>query len=146
MRYSIFFSLVLISSFSQAQQFAGLWEGTYITADTSYWNTIKLDIKYKGAGNYEIKSFTKDKTMNGADSFMVCKMDYKILPGNSIVLYERAVFDSAGINDDACLQTMKLQLFMKHRICELAGDWYCSDENDKRRGYIRLTGKVCVVF
>jgi hypothetical protein len=146
MRFSILFTLLLTYSFSQAQQFAGTWEGAYITADTSFWNTIKLDIKYSGSNIYTIKSYTKDKAASGNDTFIVCMMSYKIIKSDSIILYETGVLDSAGVNSETCLQTMKLKLLMKHRVCELTGQWYCDDENDKRRGYIRLVGKACIVF
>ncbi|MFN0081994.1 MAG: hypothetical protein ACKVOM_05700 [Ferruginibacter sp.] len=131
--------IVLFYSSSDAQVFEGTWQGIYITSDATFWDSIKLDCKWNPDKSYSIKSYTKGKNMHGKDTIIVCKVEYKIISRDSLVLYETEILEPLGTNPGICFQTMELKYQLGHHLQKnLVGKWYCKPKKNKGGGFLRL--------
>ncbi len=134
MKIFLFTILVLLCSTSNAQVFQGTWEGIYITSDSTFWDSIKLDCKWNSDNTYTIKSYTK-----GKNTLIVCKVEYKIISSDSLVLFETEIIEPSGEHSGICFQTMELKYRLGHHMQKnLVGHWYCTDEKSKGNGFLRL--------
>lgn len=139
MRILFLILLFFLSTSIKAQNFEGTWEGIYITSDSSFWDSIKIDFEWKKDNSYSIKSYTKGKNNSGKDTIIVCRMEYKIISVDSLILTEAEILAPPGITPGICFQSIELKYHVgHHRSRYLLGKWYCTPDRTKGNGFIRL--------
>jgi len=140
---SLIFLLSVI--FAKSQILKGDWEGIFITADSTFWDSIKLKIEWVNNA-YVVKSYSKEKDNFNKDINIVCKMDYKLISNDSLVLYEKDIIDPIEMRPQTCYQTMELKYKTAWYVDtprsestkELWGIWYCYPEKKEGYGFVRF--------
>jgi len=139
---------------SESQTLKGEWDGIFITADSSFWDSISLNVEWVN-NTYVIKSYSKGKDKNGKDTTIVCRMDYKLIShkdnpqtgvgAGSIVLFEKEIISPIGILPGICVQTMELNYVSGWYVGmspfsakEMSGIWYCNPDKNVGKGFIRF--------
>ncbi len=125
---------------AEAQQFAGLWKGSFSTRWENMKNVFAIEIKLKADGSYDIYSYSGFPENCGfvSDTAFVCKMHYKLRGNHKIDLeeYERVLPKTLSANT---FQRMVLKYSKTGEQEKLYGPWYYADENlGIIEGYVNL--------
>jgi len=130
------FCFFAISHISHAQDYSGIWRGSFTYYPSSFETAIVLEIALNADSSLKIKSYTLVKDVYEKDSIMICKVNVVRKKGRKLVIEEIG----ASVADTLGLQTMILTYQEKGGYEYLEGRWY-----SKLNRNLRSSGRISFV-
>ena|SRR5450432_351246 len=120
----------LVSHQCFSQSLEGEWKGELIITSTSakplkaHSSPVPISLKFilNQDSTYNIYSYSPVQNLPGKEIIIICKVNYKLLPKNSIYLEETEVLNPEYYFNN-CFQKMYLKMIRKKKTITLYGTW-----------------------